>query len=86
MWVPVSSYLCPFFCLGDCFLCSWQERIDGLLFTLCDYSSEKFLFCSDDAIFQIGPTVPFGGMHTLASTSTMDIELLGLFLGFACLF
>lgn len=26
MWVPVSSFLCPPFCLGDCFLCSWQEK------------------------------------------------------------
>ncbi|OPJ67520.1 CDC42 small effector protein 2 [Patagioenas fasciata monilis] len=33
---------------------------------------EDLLFCSDDAIYQIGPTVPFGGMHTLASTRWSD--------------
>ncbi|XP_074992738.1 CDC42 small effector protein 2 isoform X1 [Calonectris borealis] len=59
-----------------------HERSDGSLFTLCDYSSEKLLFCSDDAIYQIGPTVPFSGMHTLASTSIMDIELFRIVFSF----
>lgn len=68
----------PFFALVTAF-CAHDERSDGLLFTLCDYSSEKLLFCSDDAIYQIGPTVPFSGMHTLASTSIMDIELCRVF-------
>lgn len=73
----------PSFALVTAF-CAYDKRSDGSLFTLCDYSSEDLLFCSDDAIYQIGLTVPFGGMHTLASTSIMDIELFRI--GFKFLF
>ena len=71
----------PSFALVTAF-CARDERSDGWLFTLCDYSSEKLLFCSDDAIYQIGPTVPFGGMHTLASNSIVDIELFKIVFSF----
>lgn len=66
--------------------CAHDERSDGSLFTLCDYSSEKLLFCSDDAIYQIGPTVPFSGMHAFASTRIMNIELFRIGFSFSFVF
>lgn len=73
-----------FFALVTAF-CAHDERSDDSLFTLCDYSSEKLLFCSDDdAIYEIGPTMPFSGMYMFASTRIMNIELFKI--GFSFLF
>lgn len=83
MWVPVSSFLCPLFCLGDCFLCSWREKrwlvVHPLWLLHCKVAVLLWWCHLSD-----WSNCAFSGMHTLASTSIMDIELFRI--GFSFLF